>query len=119
MSEITSNVEFAHKVSERGHHHSPVLSSRMRWVEIFEALVLAIVAVTTAWSGYQAARWEALSAKNYAMATRTTVRAQEGITLAGQNRLYDIITFNGWIVAESSGIGNSLRFTSGASGPSS
>jgi hypothetical protein len=44
-----------------------------------------------------------LSAKNYALATRTTVEAQEGATLAGQNHLYDIITFQGWMNAQSSG----------------
>src|SRR2546426_326462 len=77
MTEITSNIEFAHRVSEYGHHHGFDSSPRLRWVEIAEALVLAIVAIATAWSGYQAAKWEALSAKNYALATRTTVRAQE------------------------------------------
>ena len=103
MTEITSNIEFAHRVSEYGHHHGFDSSPRLRWVEIAEALVLAIVAIATAWSGYQAAKWEALSAKNYALATRTTVRAQEGMTLAGQNHLYDIVTFNNWIAAKISG----------------
>ena len=51
--------------------------------------VIAIVALATAWSGYQAARWGALSAKNYALATRTSVRGQVRATLAGQDRLYD------------------------------
>jgi hypothetical protein len=31
------------------------------------------------------------------------VRAQEGLTLAGQDRLYDIVTFNGWLAAKSAG----------------
>lgn len=102
MSEITSNIEFAHKFSEHGHNPS-VPSLKLQWVEILEALVLAMVAIATAWSGYQAAKWEALSAKNYALASRTTVRAQEGMTLAGQNHLYDVVTFNAWISARSSG----------------
>jgi len=102
MTETTSNVEFAHKFSEHDHHPSAT-GVRGQWVEIVEAIVLAIVAITTAWSGYQAAKWEALSAKNYALATRTTVEAQEGATLAGQNHLYDITTFQGWINAKSAG----------------
>jgi hypothetical protein len=101
MSEITSNIEFAHKIHEHGHHHPEPRSKRERWVEILEAVVLAVVAVLTAWSGYQAARWEAQSATNYALATRTSVRAQERLTLAGQDRLYDIVTFNGWLAAKS------------------
>ncbi len=94
MSELTSNIEVAHKLHGHGLHHAQPTSRRDRWVEILEAVVLAIVAVLTAWGGYQASRWEALSARNYALASRTSVRAQEGLTLAGQDRLYDIVTFN-------------------------
>src|SRR5271169_4696232 len=101
MDEVTSNVELAHKIHEQSHHHPEITDRRGRWVEILEAVVLATVAVLTAWSGYQASKWEALSATNYALATRTSVRAQEGLTLAGQERLYDIVTFNDWIAARS------------------
>ena len=66
---------------------------------MIEALVLAIVAVATAWSGYQAAKWDALSAQHYNLAARTTVMSQEKATLAGQDRLYDITTFNAWVAA--------------------
>jgi len=65
--------------------------------------VLAAVAVLTAWSGYQAARWEARSATAYALAADTNVLAQEQLTLAGQDHLYDIITFNSWIEARHRG----------------
>jgi hypothetical protein len=101
MDEVTSNVELAHKIHEQSHHHLEPTDRRGRWVEILEAVVLAAVAVLTAWSGYQAAKWEALSAADYALATRTSVRAQEYLTLAGQDRLYDIVTFNGWLAARS------------------
>jgi hypothetical protein len=100
MSESTSNVEFAHRVHEQGHHHPPPSDRRAVWIGIAEAIVLSIVAVATAWSGYQAARWEAASAKQYAMASQTSMRSQEKATLAGQDRLYDIVTFNGWMAAK-------------------
>jgi hypothetical protein len=99
MAEVSSNVEFAHKVHEQSHHSSGSSSRRERWIEIIEAVVLAFVAIGTAWSGYQAARWEALSATNYALAGRTSVQAQEALTLAGQDHIYDIVTFNGWMAA--------------------
>lgn len=102
MPEATTNIEFAHKVLEKGHHGAPS-ERRAAWVEIVEVTVIAIVALATAWSGYQAARWGALSAKNYALATRTSVRGQVRATLAGQDRLYDIVTFNGWIAAYTAG----------------
>ena len=100
MAERTSNVEFAHRIHEQGHtghgHGS-------QWLEILEAVVLAAVAVLTAWSGYQAARWDARSAASYSRASRTTVQSQEQLTLAGQERLYDITTFNAWLDAKLGG----------------
>lgn len=103
MPEQISNVEFAHKINEQGHHHGAAGDRSARWIELAEAIVLAVVAVATAWSGYQATKWDALSQQNYSLALRTTVMAQEKATLAGQDRLYDIVTFNGWIAAENAG----------------
>src|SRR5713101_164237 len=103
MHEQTSNVEFAHKIQEHGQHHPSPPDRRAQWVEIVEAVVLAIVAVATAWSGYQAAKWDALSAQDYNLASRTTVASQEKATLAGQDRLYDITSFNGWVAAKVAG----------------
>ena len=102
MPESTSNVEFAHRVHEHGHHHGPS-DRRAAWLGIAEAVALSIVAVATAWSGYQAAKWDALSAKQYALVALTTVKSQEKATLAGQDRLFDIVTFNGWIAAKTAG----------------
>jgi hypothetical protein len=61
------------------------------------------VAVTTAWSGYQAAKWDALSAKKYALMAHTTTLSQAKQTMAGQDRLYDIVTFDGWVAAREAG----------------
>ena len=103
MPEATSNVEFAHKIHEHGHHHSSPADRRVQRIEILEAVVLAIVAVVTAWSGYQAAKWDALSAQHYSLALRTTVLSEEKATLAGQDRLYDITTFSAWADATLAG----------------
>ena len=100
MAERTSNVEFAHRIHEHGHTGG---HGRSEGLEILEAVVLAAVAVLTAWSGYQAARWDARSAAGYARASRTTVHSQEQLTLAGQERLYDITTFNAWLGAKLGG----------------
>jgi len=110
MPEATSNVEFAHKIQEHGHSHSSPQDRRVRLVEIIEAVVLAMVAVATAWSGYQAATWDALSAQNYNLATRSSVTSQEKATLAGQDRLYDITTFNGWAAAKTAGNAKLVAF---------
>lgn len=72
-------------------------------LEIIEAVVLALVAVATAWSGYQAARWDDHRARLYAESGKMRVAAEELDTLAGQDRIYDIATFNSWIAAKFGG----------------
>jgi hypothetical protein len=103
MPETTSNVEFAHRIHEHGHSGGGGHSPQRQWLEILEAIVLAAVAVLTAWSGYQAARWDAKSAASYAMAAAKNVEAQAQQTLAGQERLYDITTFGSWLEARAHG----------------
>jgi hypothetical protein len=79
---------------------------KVRWerlVEILEACVLAVVAVATAWSGYQAARWDGRQAELYAMASTQRVEADQALTLGGQQRLLDVMTFNTWIQFQKEG----------------
>jgi hypothetical protein len=49
-----SNIEVAHHLSE---HKESSESFGHEILEIAEAIVLALVAVVTAWGGYQAALW--------------------------------------------------------------
>src|SRR5439155_4496576 len=74
--------------------------SRLEVLEIIEALILAIVAVATAWSGYQAASWAGKRAEQYAEASRLRVTAEGLATVAGQERIYDSDTFNSWLAAK-------------------
>ncbi|HKE53430.1 MAG TPA: hypothetical protein VKC55_01505 [Actinomycetota bacterium] len=102
MSSEEMNIEAAYGLSERGVEEKQ--RKRPREVaEIVEVIILAIVAVATAWSGYQAARWDGRQAFLYGESTRLRVEASEAATLGGQQRLQDISTFNTWIVAYSEG----------------
>ena len=76
-------------------------TSQSRWevIEIIEALILALVAVATAWSGYQAAEWAGKRAGDYAKADRMRVTAEGLATVSGQERIYDSDTFNSWLAA--------------------
>ncbi len=100
MPEVNSNVEYAHRVHESAHeeHYEP-LDQRHQWVAITEAIVLAIVAIATAWSGYQAAKWDAHSAEQYSLNADSLMQSQERTTESGQYHLYDVLTFNGWMFA--------------------
>ena len=66
-------------------------------------IVLAIVAVATAWSGYQAAKWDGQQALHYGDSSRIRFEADEAATLGGQQRLFDVSTFNTWIEAHQAG----------------
>src|SRR5438876_3647778 len=84
--------------------------SRFEAIEIIEALILALVAVATAWSGYQAAQWAGKRAQQYAEASRLRVSAEGLATLAGQERIYDSDTFNSWVAAKLDGKEKAAEF---------
>jgi hypothetical protein len=88
----------------------PSSQSHFEAIEIIEAVILALVAVATAWSGYQAARWAGMRAENYAEASRLRVTAEGLATLAGQERIYDSDTFNSWLAARLDGKAEAVEF---------
>jgi len=94
------------QVRENGH----TSERRFEAIEIIEAMILALVAVATAWSGYQAAQWAGKRAQQYAMANRLRVAAEGLATLAGQERIYDSDTFNSWLAAKLGGQEKAAEF---------
>ena len=94
------------QVREKG----PSSQARFEAIEIIEAVILALVAVATAWSGYQAAQWAGKRAERYAEATRLRVTAEGLVTLAGQERIYDSDTFNSWVAAKLNGKEEAAEF---------
>jgi hypothetical protein len=74
-----------------------------RWFTVITAIMLSMVAVATAWSGYQAARWGGLQSTKYAQASALRVVSTRDSTQAGQVRLYDITAVNNWINAYTQG----------------
>jgi len=98
------NVEIAGALTEpRDDHPKPAKRRREVLVEVLEAILLAVVAVATAWSGYQAAKWDGRQAELYGEDAAIRVRADQLLTLGGQQRLLDVTTFNTWIEARSEG----------------
>jgi hypothetical protein len=95
-----SNIEIAHHLSE--HHSAPESFGRLI-LEIAEAVVLAVVAITTAWSGYQAALWTGHQSELYGEASKLRVQAGATATAANQERLYDSSTVVEWLKAEAHG----------------
>jgi hypothetical protein len=72
-------------------------------LEILEALLLAVVAISSAWSGYQAALWTGQQAELYGHASKLRVEAEGSATYANQERLYNASTVVEWVKAEAHG----------------
>lgn len=92
-----SNIEVAHHLSE---HTAATHSVAREMLEIVEAIVLAVVAISTAWSGYQAALWTGHQSELYGEASRLRIQAEGTATAADQERLYNASTVVEWLKAE-------------------
>ena len=95
-----SNIEIAQHLGE---HNESSQSLGHEILEIAEAVVLAIVAVATAWSGYQAALWTGHQAELYGQASKLRIAAEGEATYANQERLYNASTVVEWLKAEAHG----------------
>lgn len=96
------NVEAAHKLSERddqGEHHGRL----HELLEIAEVVILAVVAVMTAWSGLQAGKWDGRQALLYGQASRDRFQADAASTLAGQELSADASLFTALLQAHEAG----------------
>ena len=101
MAETVGTPEVAHAVVHgHGHEHT---ERRQGLLEIGEAILLAVVAVATAWSGYQTGKWDGHQATQYSLSSKYRVQADTANTLSGQQRLYDTNTFGFWLNAKAQG----------------
>ena len=62
-------------------------------------LVLAVAAIATAWSGYQAARGDGRQSVLYGQSSRDRFQADAASTLGGQELVADSSMFNAWLQA--------------------
>jgi hypothetical protein len=77
-----------------------------RWhttVEIVEVAVLALVAIATAWSGYQGTQWGGRQAVLYGQASTLRFQADAASTLGGQQLVADQALFTSWLEAHQRG----------------
>jgi hypothetical protein len=97
---IHDTVELAHTLAEKAAGTTRSRVALEEIVEVIEAALLALVAVATAWSGYQAARWDGRRAELYATSSKLLISAQRYAVIGGQEHIYDTLTFNAWLGAK-------------------
>ena len=69
------------------------------WVELAATVLLALAAVATAWSSYQAARWNGEQAKASSAVNKTRIEASRASDLANAQTEIDVATFTQWVDA--------------------
>jgi hypothetical protein len=80
------------------------------WLEIVSAIMLAVVAIATAWNSYQAARWSSLAGIRYGQASARRVESTRASTTAGQQSIIDVSLFTNWINAYAASDEKLLQF---------
>ena len=102
MPEGNINAEVAEHLREHTGHdeaeHQPS-KRRIETIEILEAILLAIVAIATALSGFQAALFDGESAKEYATSSRLRVEASNAQLTANQHLIANSGNFTAWLQA--------------------
>jgi hypothetical protein len=93
VAEGLSAAEVGKEIAEHHEHHADH-ARRDRWIAIFEAVLLSVVALLAAWSGYSAAKWGTESSLSLAHASATRTKASLAEVQATQIRTLDSVSFN-------------------------
>jgi hypothetical protein len=100
VPEGLSAAEVGREISEHGKHaHTDAAGRRERLLSITEALLLSLVAVLAAYSGYAAAKWGTESSVSLAKASAARTKANRADLEALQIRTLDSVSFNAWFSA--------------------
>jgi hypothetical protein len=93
----------ASEVGKEIGEHAKHADHRHLGITIAEAIVLSVVAIIAAWSGFSAAKWGTESSLKLAKASATRAKANRAYQEALTYRVGDSTTFNAWFGAYISG----------------
>jgi hypothetical protein len=102
VAEGLSATEVGKEIGEHGRHGAPT-DRRDRLITITEALLLSLVALLAAYSGYAAAKWSTESSLSLARASAARTKASRDDLEAVQLRTLDSVSFNAWFTAFTAG----------------
>jgi hypothetical protein len=104
MAEGLSASEVGEKIGEhREHDDHGTHDRRDRALSILEAVLLSLVAVLAAYSGFAAAKWGTESSVSLAKASALRTKASRADLEALQIRTLDSVSFNAWFAAFTAG----------------
>lgn len=85
--------------AETTHPDRPRVSTREKRFELTAVILLALTALATAWSGYQASLWDGLQSSSYTQASAARTEAAQLHTEANQYRIADLTVFQAHVNA--------------------
>jgi heme/copper-type cytochrome/quinol oxidase subunit 4 len=97
------NIEIARELNKKHDAEQHTQSRSGQMIELIEAIILSLVAIATAWSGYQAAKWGSVQSVLYGRSSRMRVESQTLQVEANQIKQYNAATVANWLEAESRG----------------
>lgn len=108
MPEGLSAAEVGKEIAEHK-KHAPGAGPHDRWLSIVEALLLSLVAVLAAYSGYAAAKWGTESSVTLAKASAERTKASRAALEGIVTRTLDSASFNAWFTAFTAGNADAQR----------
>jgi len=100
VAEGLSASEVGKEISEHRHHTSEsAADTRDRWITILEAVLLAVVAIVAAYSGFASAKWSTESRLQLSRASTARTQASTANLNAIATRNFDSSTFDAWFSA--------------------
>ena len=110
MPEGLSPAEVGKEIAEHKKHAAAHEGGHPdRWLSIVEALLLSLVAVLAAYSGYAAAKWSTESSVTLAKASAERTKASRASLEGIVTRTLDSASFNAWFTAFTAGNANAQR----------
>jgi hypothetical protein len=77
--------------------------TREKHLEVVATILLALAALATAWSGYQASLWDGIQASDYSQASARRTEGETSAIEANQQRLADLGMFENYLDASAAG----------------
>jgi len=108
VAEGLSASEVGKEIGEHARHAAPH-EQRDRLISITEAVLLAVVALLAAWSGYASAQWSTQSRLEIATASSLRIEASQANEDAFELRNFDSSTFESWFAAYIAGNKTAMR----------
>jgi len=99
IAEHRHKAEEEEEEKEQGEESGTEAKGQERWLTITEAVLLAVVAILAAWSGFASAKWSTHSSLDLSKASAARTEANRAAYQAADLKNFDALTFNSWFTA--------------------